>query len=238
MKPSSIAPATGMEIFVDSANLKEIERWLAEGILDGVTTNPSIMHADGMYDLERGAVQIAALVNPRPVSVEVTTNDREQMLRQGRMLARLAENIVVKIPVINQFGESCLRVVRSLDEEGVRVNVTACLSFGQAAMATKAGATYVSLFGGRISDEGHDAGAVVRMTADWLARWRYQTRIIVGSIRQVYNIQEAALAGAHVITVPPQFLDKLLDHKYSRDTVRVFVEDGQKALAKMEAARV
>lgn len=233
----SIGLATGMEIFLDSANVKEIAQWLAEGIVDGVTTNPSIIHADGMYDLERGAIKIAELVHPRPVSVEVTTNDRDEMLRQGRALAHLAENIVVKIPVINQFGESCLRVVRALTEEGIRVNVTACLSFGQAAMATKAGATYVSLFSGRISDEGHDAGVVIRLTVDWLARWGYETRVIVGSIRQAYNIQEAALAGAHVITVPPQFLGKLLDHKYSRETVRIFVEDGQKALARMEAAR-
>lgn len=228
---------SGMEIFLDSANIKEIGRWLDEGIADGVTTNPSIMFADGMYDLERGAVQIAELIHPRPLSVEVTANDRDEMLRQGCAFARLASNVVVKIPVINQFGESCLRIVKTLEEEGIRVNVTACLSFGQAAMAAKVGATYVSLFGGRISDEGHDAGAVVRMTAEWLARWGYKSRIIVGSIRQVYSIQEAALAGAHIITVPPQFLGKLLDHKYSRDTVRGFVEDGQKALAKMEGAR-
>ena len=228
---------SGMEIFLDSANAKEIQRWLDEGIVDGVTTNPSIMFADGVYDAERGAVQIAELVAPRPVSVEVTTNDRDEMLRQGRALARLADNIVVKIPVINQFGEPCLRIVRALVGDGIRVNVTACLSFGQAAMAAKVGATYVSLFTGRISDEGHDAGAVVRMTAEWLAHWGYKSRIIVGSIRQVYNIQEAAVAGAHVITVPPQFMQKLLDHKFSRDTVRGFVEDVQRALSKMEAAR-
>ncbi|HEX4835436.1 MAG TPA: transaldolase family protein [bacterium] len=228
---------SGMEIFLDSANVKEIQRWLDEGIVDGVTTNPSIMLADGVHDVERGAVQIAELVHPRPVSVEVTTNDRDEMLRQGRALARLGPNIVVKIPVINQFGEPCLRIVRALEGEGIRVNVTACLSFGQAAMAAKVGATYVSLFTGRISDEGNDAGAVVRMTAEWLARWGYKSRIIVGSIRQVYNIQEAAVAGAHVITVPPQFMQKLVDHKYSRDTVRGFVEDGQRALSKMGAAR-
>lgn len=228
---------SGMEIFLDSANVKEIQRWLDEGIVDGVTTNPSIMFADGVHDVERGAVQIAELVHPRPVSVEVTTNDRDEMLRQGRALARLGPNIVVKIPVINQFGEPCLRIVRALEGEGIRVNVTACLSFGQAAMAAKVGATYVSLFTGRISDEGNDAGAVVRMTAEWLARWGYKSRIIVGSIRQVYNIQEAAVAGAHVITVPPQFMQKLVDHKYSRDTVRGFVEDGQRALSKMGAAR-
>lgn len=227
----------GMEIFIDSANLKEIERWLTEGVLDGVTTNPSIMYADGMHDLERGAAQIAKLVHPRPVSVEVTTNDRDEMLQQARKLARLAERIVVKIPVINEFGEPCLRVIRALEEEGIAVNVTACLSFGQAAMAAKVGATYVSLFGGRISDEGHDAAAVIRTTAEWIARWGYKARIIAGSIRQAYNIQEAALAGAHVITVPPQLLGKLLDHRYSRETVRVFVEDGQRATARMEVAR-
>ncbi len=231
-----IAPE-GMQIFVDSANVKEIGRWLAEGIVDGVTTNPSIMHADGVRDLEKGAVQIAELVHPRPVSVEVTTNDVEDMLRQGRRLARLAKNIVVKIPVINQFGDSCLRVIRTLEGEDIRVNVTACLSFSQAAMAAKVGATYVSLFAGRISDEGHDAGAVVRITAEWLKAWGYKSRIIVGSIRQAYSVQEAALAGAHVVTIPPQFLGKLLDHKYSRDTVRGFVEDAQKALASMEVAR-
>lgn len=234
---TTVLAPKGMQIFVDSANVKEIGRWLAEGIVDGVTTNPSIMHADGVRDLEKGAAQIAALVHPRPVSVEVTTNDLDDMLRQARRLAQIAKNIVVKIPVINQFGDSCLRVIHALQREGIRVNVTACLSFSQAAMAAKVGATYVSLFAGRISDEGHDAAAVVRMTADWLRTWGYESRIIVGSVRQVYNIQEAALAGAHIITIPPQFLGKLLDHKYSRDTVRGFVEDAQKALASMEVAR-
>jgi len=222
-----------MEIFIDSANAQEIKRWLAEGIVDGVTTNPSIMFADGVYDIRDGAGRLAALVQPRPLSVEVTTNDRDEMLEQAREVARLATNIVVKIPVINQSGEPCLRVVRTLESEGIPVNVTACLSFLQATLAAKAGATYVSLFAGRISDEGHDPTTVIRQTRGWLARWNYKAKIIVGSIRQAYNVQEAALAGAHVITVPPSFLGKLLDHKYSRDTVRGFVEDAQKALARM-----
>lgn len=233
----SVPPASGMQIFLDTANIDEIERWTAEGIVDGVTTNPSIMYADGVYDLERGAVRIAELVHPRPVSVEVTTNDRDEMLSQAFALARLASNIVVKIPVINEFGESCLRVVRELEAERVQVNVTACLSFGQAALAAKAGATYVSLFAGRISDEGHDAAGVIRATAEWLRLWGYKAQIIVGSIRQTYNIQEAALAGAHVVTVPPQFLGKLLDHKYSRETVRGFIQDAQKTLAKLQTVR-
>jgi transaldolase len=228
----------GMEIFLDSANVSEIGRWLDEGLVDGVTTNPSIMLADGVYDLTLGARQIAKLIHPLPLSVEVTTDDADEMLRQGRTLAGIAENIVVKIPVIDRSGNPCLRVVRTLETDGIRVNVTACLSFGQAAMAAKVGATYVSLFAGRISDEGHDASAVIRATAEWLAYWGYPSRIIVGSIRQVFDIQAAALARAHVITVPPAFLGKLLDHRYSRDTVRGFLDDGRKALSKMEAARV
>lgn len=120
---------------------KEIERWLEEGLVDGVTTNPSIMLNDGMYDQERGAKQIAELIFPRPLSVEVTTNDHDEMLSQTRRFALWAENVVVKIPVINEFGLPSLRVVRTLENEGIRVNVTACLSYGQATMAAKVGAT-------------------------------------------------------------------------------------------------
>ncbi len=227
-----------MEVFLDTANVKEIARWLEEGLVDGVTTNPSIMLSDGMYDQERGAKQIAALVFPRPLSVEVTTNDHDEMLSQARRFAEWAENIVVKIPVINEFGVPSLRVVRTLRNQGIAVNVTACLSYGQATMAAKAGATYVSIFAGRASDEGNDAPGMIRTTAAWLSRWGYASKIIVGSIRRVYDIQEASEAGAHIITVPPQFLPKLLDHKYSRDTVRGFNQDAQKALAKMKELQV
>jgi transaldolase len=227
-----------MEIFLDTANVKEIRKQLEEGLVDGVTTNPSIMLNDGVYDQERGAKEIADVVFPRPVSVEVTTNEHAKMLSQARAFARWAENIVVKIPVINEFGVSSLRVVKALEGEGIRVNVTACLSYGQATMAAKVGATYVSIFAGRVSDEGNDASRVIRITADWLARWGYKAKIIVGSIRRVYDILEASEAGAHVVTIPPQFLPKLLDHKYSRDTVRGFNQDAQKAMAKMKELQV
>ncbi len=227
-----------MEVFLDTANVKEIERWLEEGLVDGVTTNPSIMLNDGMYDQERGAKQIAGLIFPRPLSVEVTTNDHDEMLTQARRFAGWAENVVVKIPVINEFGIPSLRVVKTLENQGIRVNATACLSYGQATMAAKAGATYVSIFAGRASDEGNDAPGMIRATAAWLSRWGYKSKIIVGSIRRVYDIIEASEAGAHVITVPPQFLLKMLDHKYSRDTVRGFNQDAQKALAKMHELQV
>lgn len=226
-----------MEIFLDTASVKEITRWLGEGLVDGVTTNPSIMFNDGVYDIERGAKEIAAIVHPRPVSVEVTTNDHGEMVAQARTYARWADNIIVKIPVINEFGESSLHVVKALAAEGIRVNVTACLSYGQATLAAKVGATYVSLFAGRMSDEGNDAPRTIRMTADWLTRWNYKAKIIVGSIRRAFDIQEAMSAGAHIVTTPPQFLSKLLDHKYSRETVRQFNEDGRKALVYMNDRR-
>src|SRR5690349_13589173 len=197
-----------MEIFLDSANSREIARWLGEGLIDGVTTNPSIMLEDGVYDLERGARTIAAQIHPRPLSVEVTTNDHTEMLTQARLIAAWADNIVVKIPVINESGVSSLGVVKALEEGGVRVNVTACLSYSQATMAAKVGATYVSIFVGRVSDEGNDAVRMIRGTANWLTRWGYKAKIIVGSIRRTYDVQEASEAGAHVVTVPPPFLAK------------------------------
>lgn len=226
-----------MEIFIDSANLEEIGRWLEYGVVDGVTTNPSILLKDGGYDMEARAKEIAALIAPRPVSVEVTTNDREEMLEQARILAGWAPNIVVKIPVINEYGEPCLGVAKALETEGIKVNMTACMSFGQVALGAKAGATYISIFAGRVADEGHDAPCLIRQCVDWLKEWGYSAKIIVGSIREVINIQDAALAGAHVITIPPELMNKLIDHKYTRDTVAGFLKDALSALAKMEEAR-
>jgi transaldolase len=227
-----------MEIFLDSANVEEIGRWLEQGVIDGVTTNPSIMLKDRAFDIEERAREIASLIYPRPLSVEVTTNHLEQMTHEARGFASWAPNIVVKVPVINEFGEPTLRVVRALTEDGVRVNLTACLSFGQVMLGAKAGAVYISIFAGRVSDEGHDAPRLIRQAVDWLRHWEYPSRVIVGSVREVMNIQEAALAGAHVITVPPQFMDRLVDHRYTRETVRQFNSDAQEALAQMREMRV
>jgi transaldolase len=223
-----------MEIFIDSANIKEIEKWINMGIADGVTTNPSIMFKDGVYDMEKGAKKIAALINPRPLSVEVTTNDLDDMLVQARKFAAWAPNIVIKIPQINQDGTPCYGVISELEKNDIRVNATVALSFGQVMLAAKAGATYISIFMGRVADEGGDAPELIARAADWLERWNYKSKIIVGSIRAVIDIQEAAVAGAHVITIPPDFLSRLADHKYTRETVRQFVSDAQKALQMMK----
>ena len=160
------------------------------------------------------------------------------MLTQARTFAGWAQNIVVKIPVINEYGESCLGVIHALNLEGILVNATAILSFNQAILAAKAGATYVSIFAGRVADEGNDPATVIRNVRQWLDAWGFSAKIIVGSIRAVMDVQSAAIAGAHIITIPPQFLGKMVDHKYTRETVSQFVSDANKALEQIAQAKV
>jgi len=226
-----------VEIFIDSAKISEIEKWLEMGVIDGVTTNPSIMFNDGVYDAEAGAKEIAALVNPKPTCVEVTTNDLDEMLIQAQEFASWAPNIVIKIPHITQDGIPCYGVIRQLEAERIKVNATAAMSIGQVMLAAKVGATYVSIFTGRVADEGGNAVEVIRNSVDWLERWKFKSKIIIGSIRSVGDILSAAIAGAHIITIPPQFLGKMADHKYTRETVRQFVNDAQKALEMMKKVR-
>ncbi len=226
-----------MQIFIDSANEKDIRYLMKQGVVDGVTTNPTIMFKDGVYDVEKGAKRLASLIGERPFSVEVTSNDHEEMVAQGRVFATWGPNIVVKIPVVNEFGEPSLDVINELTSEGVAVNATAILSFNQAMLATKAGAAYISIFAGRIADEGNDPVVTIRNVRHWLDEWDYSAKIIVGSVRTAMDIQNAALSGAHIITVPPPFFSKMTDHKYTRDTVRQFNRDAEKALSEIATVR-
>jgi transaldolase len=226
-----------MEIFIDTAKIDEIRRWLDYGVIDGVTTNPSIMLKDGVVDVEAEVKKIAALIGKRPLSVEVTTNDLKEMLTQAQTFAGWSSNIVVKIPVINADGVPCLGVIQTLEKKGIRVNATAAMSFGQVVLTSKAGATYTSIFAGRVADEGSDPAEVIAKSVEWLTHWDSRTKIIVGSIRGVIDVQTSALAGAHVITIPPQLLLKMMDHKYTRSTVHDFVEDAKKAAAPKSGGR-
>src|SRR5438270_6393514 len=167
-----------MQIFADTADLKEIRTWLDFGVIDGVTTNPSILLANGVYELRLGAIEIAKLLREKPLSVEVVTDDRDEMVKQATEMASWASNIVIKIPIITTQGEPCLGVIATLIRAGVKVNATACMSFNQAMLAAKAGATYISLFAGRISDEGADSSQVIRDTAGWLKTWGLANKII------------------------------------------------------------
>jgi transaldolase len=223
-----------MKIFIDSANIKEIDKWLSMGVVDGVTTNPSIMFKEGLYDVEQGAKKIAALIAPLPLSVEVTTNDLVEMLKQGREFATWAPNIVVKIPQINQDGVPCFGVMHQLEKMKIRVNATAALSLGQVILSAKAGATYISIFAGRVTDEGGNSSELIMNSIDLLENGGFKSEIIVGSIRSVGDVLAAAIAGAHIITIPPQFIDKMADHKYTRETVRQFIVDANQALEMMK----
>jgi transaldolase len=227
-----------MQIFLDSADFVEIKHWLGQGIIDGVTTNPSIMLKDGVHDLEEGARRLSGLLGKQPVSVEVTSNDPQTMLEQARTLASWGSNLVIKIPIVNESGESCLGVINALAREQIAVNATALLCFNQAILAAKAGATYVSIFAGRVADEGNDPCVVIRNVRRWLDDWEHPARIIVGSIRTLMDIQNAALSGAHIITIPPQFIPRMVDHKYTRETVRQFNRDAAQALAAIDKAKV
>jgi len=222
-----------MEIFIDSADMAEIKKWVGMGIADGVTTNPSIMLKDGVHDMEKGAREIATLIDPLPLSVEVTTNDLKEMITQAKEFASWAPNIVIKIPQETEDGVPCYGVMRQLESTGIKVNATVALSLGQVILAAKTGATYISIFAGRVGDEGGNVSEVIMNSVEWLERWEFESRIIVGSVRSVADILQAAMAGAHIITIPPQFLTKMADHKYTRDTVRQFVSDAQEATRMM-----
>jgi transaldolase len=225
-----------VEIYIDSANTEEIIRWTGCGIADGVTTNPSVMLKDKVFNLEEGSKSIARWIHPRSLSVEVTTDDLEEMLVQSRRFASWASNIVIKIPQENQYGVPCYGVMNQLEKEGIKVNATAAMSFGQVILSAKAGASYISVFWGRVGDEGGDPSQVISDSVRWLERWNYKSRIIVGSIRCVADVLQAANAGAHIVTVPPQFIAKMADHHYTRATVAQFMGDAQQALAKMAVA--
>ena len=226
-----------MKIFLDTADIVEIRRWHDMGVIDGVTTNPTIMLKDRIIDIEAGTKEITALLAPMPMSVEVTTNDRNEMLAQARIFASWAPNIVVKIPQITADGAPCYGVIKALEGENIRVNATAAMSLGQVILAAKAGATYISIFYGRIADEGGDPATVIRDSVSWLERWGFKSEIIVGSIRSVGDILGAAKAGSHVLTIPPSFMGKLADHKYTRETVRQFVADAEDSLQMIENLR-
>ena len=223
-----------MSILLDSGNLKDIERFLKMGIVRGVTTNPSILLKDGvtggMKGVKARSVEIARLIAPLPLSVEVTTNDPPKMLAQAQELAALADNINVKITIHGPNGElQNLQVVRELEGgRNIRVNVTAMMSAQQGLLAAMAGATYVSLFGGRVNNMGYDVCEEIRKLRQVLDGFDLKAKIIIGSTREVLNVIEWLGAGAHYVTVVPNLLEGMIVHPYSKETVQMFLADAAK----------
>jgi len=223
-----------MAIFLDSGNVREVEKYMRMGIIRGVTTNPTILLRDGVKggitEIKKREVEIAKIIQPYPLSVEVTTNEKEKMIEQAREFSQWAENINVKITIHGPTGElDNLEVVHLLETKyKVRVNVTAMMSAQQCLLAAMAGATYVSLFGGRVNNMGYNACTEIKKLRKVLDDFNLKAKIIIGSTREVLNIIEWLESGAHIVTVAPKFLEDMIVHPYSKETVQQFLRDAKK----------
>lgn len=216
-----------MKIFVDSANLRDIEEALQRGFPQGITTNPSILAKEPRGDFHKHIEKIVNLLREYkyeiPLSVEVFTDTATEMVEQGEAFVRRFDypHLNIKVPI----GWDSLKAIRELRKRGIKVNCTCCMSYNQAIMAALAGANYVSLFYGRIRDVGSDAQSVVRQVRTTLREWQWPAEIIVGSIRHICDINEAAQAGADIITVPPKFFPQLVAHPKTDEAVQQFLTD-------------
>jgi transaldolase len=206
-------------IFLDSSDPKEIKDISAWGILSGITTNPLIIAKEGgNVDLETRIREVVA-VSKGDVSVELTTETEKAMLEEAEKYhAWSPDRICIKVP----FSEIGLRVLHQLATRGVHTNVTCLMSYNQAYLAALAGATYVSLFSGRIRDMGYDVDPIIRETRAILDREKLESKIIVGSIRHMMDVNEALQNGAHIVTVPPAILRKMLWNPRTDETIREF----------------
>lgn len=205
--------------FVDSSDPKEIRDIFAWGVVSGVTTNPLILAREaGKDDLEQ-RIRAVVAASEGPVSVELTTEDEAAMLEEAsRYRAWAKERICIKVP----FSEAGLRVTHTLRKQESKVNVTCLMSFNQAYLAALAGATYVSIFSGRVRDMGYDVRPVIAQTREQIDREGLPARIIVGSVRHFMDVNEALAAGAHIVTVPPTILRKMLHNPKTEETIREF----------------
>jgi transaldolase len=224
-----------MPIFVDSGDIREIRKFMKMGILRGVTTNPTILLKDGvkggMEKIKNRTIEIAEIIHPYPLSVEVTTNEKDEMINQARQLSRWADNIVVKVTIHGPNGElDNLEVIHLLEQKHqIRVNVTAMMSAQQCFLAALAGATYVSLFGGRVNNMGYNCIEEIKKTRTLIDNFGLKTKIIIGSTREILNVVEWLTAGTHIVTVAPKLLEGMIVHPYTKETVRQFLEDAKKA---------
>ena len=220
-------------LFLDTSDPEEIETYLKMGAISGVTTNPTIMvkekFAANEKEAEKHSVKLANLINPLPISLEVTVNDFDGMIEQAKKLHELAENVVVKIPIHGPKGElHNLEVMRKLSKMGIRINCTAIQSPIQGLLAAVAGSEFVSLFGGRIANIGHDPRSEFRKLRDLLDQNAPEVRIIAGSTREPYNVTDWLLSGCDIITVQPQWMKLLAVHPSTKEVVQMFLDDGAK----------
>ena len=211
-----------MKFFLDTANLEEIGDAASTGVLDGVTTNPTLISKEG-NTFEDQLLKICSLVNG-PVSAETVSRDAAGMVEEGRHLAKLHPNIVVKCPMTKEG----LKATRALSEERIRVNVTLVFSAPQAIMAAKAGAYFVSPFVGRLDDIGENGMDLIRDIVTIFNNYEFQTQVLVASIRNPIHVVQAGLYGADICTMPAKIFDQLLKHPLTDKGVEQFLKDWEK----------
>ena len=220
-----------MKIFLDSANVASIKTFADMGILDGVTTNPTLIAKESQGFLELVG-EILRIVTG-PVNLEVVSQNTEGMLHEAHDLAALAPNVVVKVPMTSEG----LVAVRKLHKEGIKTNVTLVFSPNQALLAAKAGAGYVSPFIGRLDDAGHVGMSVVEEILQIYRNYDIETQVLVASIRHPVHVVEAAKLGAHVATMPPDVLEKMVKHPLTDIGLKRFLDDWSKAGLKLPERR-
>ncbi|MDR1656184.1 MAG: fructose-6-phosphate aldolase [Deltaproteobacteria bacterium] len=215
-----------MKFFIDTANLDQISKAAGYGILDGVTTNPSLIAKEGIIEQSEHIKAICA-ITPTPVSAEVLATETDSMIDEGKRLAALAPNVVVKIPLTM----SGLQATKELSSQGIRVNVTLVFSAIQALLAAKAGAAYVSPFVGRLDDTGLDGLTVVEDILNIFGNYDFETEVIVASIRHCQHVHRAALLGADICTIPFAVIQQLSGHPLTDKGLAAFLADHAKVAA-------
>ena len=212
-----------MKLFLDTANIPSIKTFVDMGVLDGITTNPTLIAKENREFLD--LVEEILKVVPGPVNLEVVSQDSEGMIREGRDLASLGPNVVVKCPMT---GDG-LKAVRKLHAEAIKTNVTLVFSPNQALLAAKSGATYMSPFIGRLDDAGQEGMKIIEEILQIYRNYNFETQVLVASIRHPVHVVEAAKLGAHVATMPPDVMDKMVKHPLTDIGLRRFLDDWQKA---------
>lgn len=208
-----------MQFFLDTANIEEIKRIHRLGLVDGITTNPSLIAKENR-DFKEVVQEICGIVDG-PVSAEVIGRTADEMLQEARDIAQWDSNVVVKIPMT----EAGLEAVKTLSEEGIKTNVTLIFSVAQGLMAAKAGASYISPFVGRVDDMGEDGLELVQNLKQTMKNYQFETEIITASIRNISHLEKAAVSGADIATIPGSILPKLWSHPLTDKGIDQFLED-------------
>jgi transaldolase len=218
-----------MKIFLDTANIDEIRETVSLGVIDGVTTNPSLISKENRGDYKDVMKEICDIVQG-PVSAEVVSDDCDEMIRQAHDLVKISDHIVIKIPLIAEG----IKAVKQLSADNINTNVTLCFSANQALLAAKAGATYISPFVGRLDDVGIDGMGLIADIVEIYENYAFSTQVLVASIRHTQHVLDSATLGADVATIPTKVLMQMLKHPLTDTGIAAFNRDWEKvkALAK------